>query len=272
MAASDQTPLTASSPVTPDAWRELRGATPARIALGRAGGSLPTCEWLAFKSAHAAARDAVHNVFDAERLAAETISLGLETVIVDSAAADRTIYLQRPDLGRRLEESSRQRLERLRRPDAPYDLAIIISDGLSALAIHRQAAPLLAEVVPALQSEAWRLAPVVIARFGRVALEDEIGALLGADLALMLIGERPGLGSPDSLGAYVVYGPRLGNTDANRNCVSNIRPEGLPPRAAAETIKYLLSEARRRKLSGVPLKDERLLPRIETPSRLSAES
>ncbi len=260
MAASDQRSLAASSPVTPDAWGELRGATPARIALGRAGGSLPTCEWLAFKSAHAAARDAVHNEFEAERLAAEIIALGLETVIVDSAAADRTIYLQRPDLGRRLEESSRQRLQRLGRPALPYDLAIIISDGLSALAVHRQAAPLLAELVPALQSEAWRLAPVAIARFGRVALEDEIGALLGAELALMLIGERPGLGSPDSLGAYVVYGPRLGNTDANRNCVSNIRPEGLAWSAAADTLRYLLGEARRRKLSGIDLKDQRTLP------------
>jgi ethanolamine ammonia-lyase small subunit len=260
MAANDRRPLAAKSPVTPDAWEELRGATPARIALGRAGGSLPTREWLAFKSAHAAARDAVHNLFDAERLAAEIIALGLETVIVDSAAADRTNYLQRPDLGRRLEESSRQVLQQLRRPDAPYDLVIIISDGLSALAVHRQAAPLLAEVIPGLQRAAWRLAPVVIARFGRVALEDEIGALVGAELALMLIGERPGLGSPDSLGAYVVYRPKPGNTDANRNCVSNIRPEGLTWPAAADTLRYLLGEARRRKLSGVQLKDQRTLP------------
>jgi ethanolamine ammonia-lyase small subunit len=245
--------------VTRDPWTNLRSATPARIALGRAGGSLPTREWLDFKSAHAAARDAVHCAFDAERLAADLRALGVEVVAVDSAAGDRHTYLQRPDLGRRLDERSRYKLQELPRPQAAFDLAIIVSDGLSALAVHRQAVPLLVALLPRLRAGAWRLAPIVVARFGRVALQDEAGQVLSAQIALMLIGERPGLGSPDSLGAYLVYHPAPGNTDANRNCVSNIRPEGLPHEAAAETIYYLLTEARTRRLSGIQLKDQRAL-------------
>ncbi|HJQ81829.1 MAG TPA: ethanolamine ammonia-lyase subunit EutC [Lacipirellulaceae bacterium] len=245
--------------ITRDPWTNLKSATPARIALGRAGGSLPTREWLDFKSAHAAARDAVHCAFDAERLAADLRALGVEVVAVDSAAGDRHTYLQRPDLGRRLDERSRYKLQELPRPQAAFDLAIIVSDGLSALAVKRQAVPLLSALLQRLRAGAWRLAPIVVARFGRVALQDEVGQVLSAHLALMLIGERPGLGSPDSLGAYLVYNPAPGNTDANRNCVSNIRPEGLPHEAAAETIHYLLTEARRRRLSGVQLKDQRAL-------------
>ena len=253
--------------VTTDAWQSLRSATPARIALGRAGGSLPTREWLSFKSAHSAARDAVHLPFDADRLADELVALGVEVVILDTAAGDRPTFLQRPDLGRRLDERSERRLQAIARPDVAPDLAIIVSDGLSALAVHRQAPPLLAVLLPRLRSENWRLAPIVIARFGRVALQDQVGQLLGAQLALVLLGERPGLGSPDSLGAYLVHAPRAGNTDANRNCVSNIRPEGLPYDAAAETIHYLLTEARRRRLSGFQLKDQRMLTKDESTVR-----
>lgn len=248
-----------NSLVTRDAWASLRRGTPARIALGRAGGSLPTREWLDFKSAHAAARDAVHCAFDAEQMATAVRALGVDVVVVESAACDRHTYLQRPDLGRRLDERSRYELQELPRPQAAFDLAIIVSDGLSALAVHRQAVPLLVALLPRLRAGNWRLAPIVVARFGRVALQDEIGQVLGAQLALMLIGERPGLGSPDSLGAYLVYNPGPANTDANRNCVSNIRPEGLPHEAAAETIHYLLTEARTRRLSGVQLKDQRAL-------------
>src|SRR6478752_302644 len=237
------------STVTPDPWNALRSATSARIALGHAGGSLPTRAWLEFKSAHAAARDAVRCVFDAEQLAAEIGALGADVMIVDSAAPDKRSFLLRPDLGRQLDERSRYALQELP-ADTAYDLAIVVSDGLSALAVHRQARHVLEALLPKLKGEDWRLAPIVVARFGRVALEDEVGQLLRAPLALTLIGERPGLGSPDSLGAYLVYGPRRGNTDANRNCISNIRPEGLSIVAAAGTIQYLLNEARRCGLSG----------------------
>jgi ethanolamine ammonia-lyase small subunit len=259
------------TPVTPDQWETLRSTTSARIALGRAGGSLPTHEWLNFKAAHAAAREAVHCPFDADQLAAEVATLGIEVVIVDSAAPDRSIFLQRPDLGRRLNERSRYALQE-RRTGATYDLAIIVSDGLSALAVHRHTRPLLKVLLPKLSTGNWSIAPIVVARFGRVALEDEIGQLMGAQLALILIGERPGLGSPDSLGAYLVYAPRRENTDANRNCVSNIRPEGLPYDAAAVTIYYLLSEARRRRLSGVQLKDQRSLTNAAAPPSASLAS
>jgi ethanolamine ammonia-lyase small subunit len=251
----------------------LRVATHARIALGRAGGSLPTDAWLEFKAAHAAARDAVHNVFEPQRLAAEIADLGAPTVVVATAASDRATYLQRPDLGRRLDDASRRRLQATPAPPEAPELVIVVSDGLSALAAHRQAGPLLAALLPRLEVERWRLAPIIIAAFGRVALEDEVGQLLGAQAALILLGERPGLGSPDSLGAYLVYGPKIGNTDANRNCVSNIRPEGLAPSAAAETIAYLVGEARRRRHSGVQLKDERPLqsaPRRNLPPDHSA--
>jgi ethanolamine ammonia-lyase small subunit len=244
--------------ITPDRWATLRSATSARIALGRAGGSLPTRAWLDFKAAHAAARDAVHCDFDAEQLAAEISTLGVQVVIVDSAAPDRRTFLLRPDLGRRLDERSRYTLQQMQ-TGADYDLAIVVSDGLSALAVHRQAQLLLRALLPKLKADDWRIAQIAVARFGRVALEDELGNLLGAQLALMLVGERPGLGSPDSLGAYLVYAPQPGNTDAHRNCVSNIRPEGLPIDVAADTIHYLLSEARRRRMSGVQLKDQRSL-------------
>jgi ethanolamine ammonia-lyase small subunit len=244
--------------VTTDAWQMLRAATPARIALSRSGGSLPTAAWLEFKSAHASARQAVHESFDAEHLASEIAALGAKVEIVDSAAGDRLTFLQRPDLGRRLAPKSEGQLIASASAVTSTDLTIIVSDGLSALAVHRQAPSLLAYLLPRLLADGWTLAPIVIARFGRVALQDQIGQLLGSQLAVILLGERPGLGSPDSMGAYVVYAPQLGNTDANRNCVSSIRPEGLMPQAAADTIYFLLTEARRRRLSGVQLKDERL--------------
>lgn len=251
--------------VTPDPWAPLRDATLARIALGRAGGSLPTRAWLDFKSAHAAAREAVQFPFADEQLAAEVRELDTDVVVVSSAATDRRTFLERPDLGRQLDDRSRYTLQQMQ-PDFEIELAIVISDGLSAIAVHRQSPLLLQSLLPKLRNDDWRLAPIVVARFGRVALEDAVGELLGAQIVLMLIGERPGLGSPDSLGAYLVYGPRTGNTDADRNCVSNIRPEGLSHDAAAETIFHLLSEARRLRMSGVLLKDHRTIghdkPRI----------
>jgi ethanolamine ammonia-lyase small subunit len=245
-------------PVTFDPWVAMRSATAARIALGRAGGSLPTLEWLKFKADHAAAREAVHFPFDVDQMASEIARLGIEVVTVSTVATDRRTYLERPDLGRQLDERSRYALQQLR-SEMKLDLSIVVSDGLSAVAAHRQVCPLLTELLHKLKEAGWQLSPIIMAKLGRVALEDEIGQILNAQLALMLIGERPGLGSPDSLGAYLVYNPLIGNTDAVRNCVSNIRPEGLPYAAAAQTIFYLLDESRRRRISGIQLKDERVL-------------
>lgn len=245
--------------MTPDAWRGLRAHTAARVALGRAGGSLPTAEVLDFAMAHAAARDAVDAKLDVEALAAALGGLGLEVVRLHSAAPDRLTYLRRPDLGRRLNDASRKSLAMAA---GECDVSLVIADGLSALAAAKQGPPLLSELVPSLRRAGVRLAPIAIVEQGRVAIQDEIGQALGATASVILIGERPGLGSPDSLGAYLVFCPKPGNTDARRNCVSNIRPEGLPIPAAAELIRYLLFESLRRKLSGVELKDERAL-RIE---------
>ena len=282
--------LARESIAIPDVWQRLRQLTPARIALGRSGASLPTAALLDFQLAHARARDAVHAPFDAAGLCSQICDLGIPSLCMASAAGDRESFLQRPDLGRRLTAAGQDLLRSIE-PDsargavgrtetrkrgtpegAPMvDLAIVISDGLSALAAHRQAVPLLAAWLPLLRAEGLRLAPVVLVERGRVAVEDEVGALLGARAAVILIGERPGLGSPDSLGAYLVYNPRLGATDADRNCVSNIRPQGLAPDAAALKLHYLLREALSRKLSGVALKDESIAIARQAPApRLDA--
>lgn len=247
--------LTPSPIAPPDPWHALRAHTPARIALGRAGSSLPTRAHLEFQLAHARARDAVHDALDVPALVAALAAMGLETVAVRSAAPDRAVYLQRPDLGRRLDPDARDRLVALR-ADLPPDAAIVVADGLSARAAQSHAALVLAALVPKLVDEGWHLAPVVVAEQARVALGDEIGAALGARLVVVLLGERPGLTAPDSLGAYLTWDPRPGRTDAERNCVSNIRPEGLLPALAADTLGYLMLEAARRRLSGVALKDD----------------
>jgi ethanolamine ammonia-lyase small subunit len=230
----------------------LRRWTDARVALGRSGGSLPHRALLDFRLAHARARDAVHLAFDPAALALDLESLGLPLVLAPSQAPDRASYLQRPDLGRRLSPEAEERLAGYRRPEG-FDLALIVSDGLSAEAAHTQTRALLAALLPLLRE--WSLAPIVIAPFARVALQDEIGGVLGARAAMILLGERPGLGSPDSLGAYLVHSPRPGNTDADRNCVSNIRAAGLVPEVAALRIRWLLEESRRLGFSGVDLKD-----------------
>jgi ethanolamine ammonia-lyase small subunit len=240
----------------PDPWYQLRALTPARIALGRAGGSLPTRAHLNFQLDHARARDAVHDALDLDALARTVRETGTECFAVRSAAGDRLHFLQRPDLGRRLDSGSRQLIERRCGPGSSVDAVFVAADGLSAQAVHRHAAPLLTEICPRLLADGWRLAPVVLAEQGRVALGDEIGALMGARMVVVLIGERPGLSSPDSLGAYLTWQPRVGRSDADRNCVSNIRPEGLSYEAAATRVHYLMNEARRRRLSGVELKDE----------------
>lgn len=245
------------SVVVANAWAGLRRYTPARIALGRAGVSLPTAPQLAFQLAHAQARDAVHRPFDAAAVATGLDDLAWPNLMLHSGAADRSVYLQRPDLGRRLSDDAAASLGR-----APagtrHDLAVVVADGLSALAVERHAVPLLALLRERLQADPapWRLAPVAIVCQGRVAIGDEIGERLGAALALVLIGERPGLSSPDSLGMYLTWAPRPGRTDAERNCISNIRPEGLPLAEAATRAAWLLRAARARALTGVGLKDD----------------
>lgn len=271
---------------TEDPWSALRRFTAARIGLGRAGVSIPTSAHLAFQLAHAQARDAVHAAFDADglgealRAAAVMAWPQAKVLVIDSAAPDRATYLRRPDLGRRLSDGARAALalERAAHADEggdrsldggahpgpgharagalPPDLAIVVADGLSARAVQAHAAPLVGVLVDRLAGAGWKLAPLVVVRQGRVAVGDEIGEALGARAVLVLLGERPGLSSPDSLGAYLSWAPRAGLTDAQRNCVSNIRPEGLPIDAAAGRLLWLLQAARARGLTGVELKDE----------------
>jgi ethanolamine ammonia-lyase small subunit len=243
-----------SSHVVADLWTRLNRMTPARIALGRAGSSLPTAEVLRFSLAHARARDAVNAPFDAERLKREIEALGFNALIVESAAPARAVYLRRPDLGRRLAPASRRALEAARAE--PADLVIVIADGLSATAIHTQALPLLRAFMPWITREGWRMAPVVVARQARVALGDEVGEILRARVVVLLVGERPGLSSPDSLGIYLTYDPRVGCSDAGRNCISNVRPEGLTHDRAAFKLAWLVRQALQRQLTGVTLKDE----------------
>jgi len=223
---------------------DLTSFTPARVGLGRTGNSLPTVELLRFQLDHARARDAVYAELDPRELPGPH-------VLMRSAASDRRTYLRRPDLGRILSHDSRAQL-----PRGDYGAAIVMADGLSALAVHRHAAPLLDALLPLLAKEEWRMAPLTVVLQGRVAIGDEIGKLLGARLVVMLIGERPGLTAPDSLGIYVTYDPRPGRTEAERNCISNVRPEGLLYALAARKLHFLMTEARVRKLTGVALKED----------------
>ncbi|KVE35084.1 ethanolamine ammonia-lyase subunit EutC [Burkholderia sp. TSV86] len=263
-----------SDAVERNPWSELRAFTNARIALGRAGNSLPTAPLLAFNLSHAQARDAVHQPLDADALRRELDAAGFATLAADSAAPDRQHYLRRPDLGRRLSDASRAALAQAAAASggdaARPDVVFVIGDGLSAFAAAKQALPLLNAVRPKL--DGWRIGPVVVARQARVALGDEIGELLGARLVAMLIGERPGLSSPDSLGVYLTHAPKVGCHDAQRNCISNVRPEGLPHEAAAHKLHYLLTHARRLGLTGVGLKDDSdvLLPAARA-ERLAVE-
>lgn len=233
-------------------WSALRQFTNARIALGRAGNSLPTAPLLAFNLSHAQARDAVHHPLDADLLHEQLRANGFATLDVHSAAPDRQHYLRRPDLGRRLSDESRETLAQAA-SDEP-EVVFVIADGLSAFAASRQSIPLLQAVCSRLAD--WKIGPVVVARQGRVALGDEIGEILRAKIVVMLIGERPGLSSPDSLGIYLTYAPKVGCSDAQRNCISNVRPEGLNYAAAAHKLHYLLTHARRLGLTGVGLKDD----------------
>lgn len=235
----------------PTRWTELRRFTAARVALGRVGNGLPTAAHLDFQEAHARARDAVQSGLDAAVLEAALAPLDLPVVRVASQAPDRRAYLLRPDLGRRLREADRDRL-----PAAPGAFLFVVADGLCATGVQRQAPALIAAALPLLRRAGLRIAPVVVADQARVALGDAIGGAMGAAMVAVLIGERPGLTSLDSLGTYLTWNPRPGRTDAERNCISNIRPGGLSPARAAEKLAWLAGAAQRLGETGVALKDE----------------
>lgn len=238
--------------VQSDPWDELRAHTSARIALGRVGSSLPTREVLKFGLAHAQARDAVHHPLDFEVLQQALEHVGFRVLRARSEAPDRQTYLLRPDLGRALHPDSQWQLKGA---NVAAELAIVIADGLSSIAVQQHALPLLQALRERFATD-WRNTPVVLAEQGRVAIGDGIGEALGAKLALVLIGERPGLSSPDSLGLYLTWQPRVGRMDSERNCISNVRPQGLPYELAAHKLAHLLQQALRLRLSGVGLKDD----------------
>jgi ethanolamine ammonia-lyase small subunit len=245
--------MTENLPSVTDRLAALRAATPARVFLPSAGLAVATTASLNFQLAHAEARDAVEDRLDADALAERLSARRLQVLRVESAALNRRVYLMRPNLGRRLTEPARARLP----PFAgDYDLVFVIADGLSARAIAAHAGLLLDSALPAFDARGWKIGPVVIVSQGRVAIGDEVGELLGAKLVAVLIGERPGLSSPDSLGVYLTFAPRIGRTDAERNCLSNIRREGMSYAEAAARLVHLASEARRKNVSGVELKDD----------------
>ncbi|MFW9269875.1 ethanolamine ammonia-lyase subunit EutC [Pseudomonas sp. NR3] len=255
----DKNPVDSQNP-----WLNLRNLTPARIALGRTGTSLPTSAQLDFQFAHAQARDAVHLAFDHQGIRAQLTERGRESLLLHSAASDRNSYLQRPDLGRRLDGASAQILQDYAAAHpGGVDLVIVVADGLSALAVHRHTLPFLARLEEQIAAEGWSVSPIVLVEQGRVAVADEVAQRLGAKMSVILIGERPGLSSPDSLGLYFTYAPKVGLTDAYRNCISNVRLEGLSYGMAAHRLIYLMREACRRQLSGVNLKDEAQVNTLE---------
>ena len=257
MPDDEKTKLEITSVIT-DVWQGLRQFTPARIALGRTGHSLPTAALLEFQLAHAIARDAVHTPFEYEHLAEQLRQNGYQVLQVHSQAADRNVYLRQPDSGRRLSIESVDFLEDyVQQNDGSYDVVFVLGDGLSAHAIHRNALAVLSLVTIELKKLNWRIAPIVIARYARVALADQIGQILKAEQAAILIGERPGLSAADSMGIYLTYQPAIERLESERNCISNIRPEGLVYKEAASTLLYLMEQVKIGKLSGVDLKDER---------------
>lgn len=236
----------------------LSDYTPARVSLPTVGHSIATTEVLNFQLAHAKARDAVHAVFDvrgfARRLEDELPVLSeasIQVLQVQTNAPNRAVYLRQPSLGRTLDPESAAQL-----PCGASDLAIVIADGLSALAVERNVIPLLAHLLPQLLAEGWTIGPLTVVQHGRVAIGDPIGFGLGASLSLVLIGERPGLSSPDSLGAYLTWRPQSGRTDADRNCVSNIRDGGLSAEAAGARLLWYLRAARSGQISGTSLKED----------------
>ena len=258
MTDSTQLGKPSSSAIAPDPWDRWRNATPARIALGRTGVASPMAENLRFGWAHALARDAIHAPLNVPVLEHALREDGWGVLNAGtSQAGDRTTYLRRPDLGRRLGEVGAEALQahaaaaNYQRPS----LAIVAGDGLSSLAVQRHVRPFL-HMLRAHLADDVAVSPIVIVTQARVAVADEIGQLLGAEMALIMIGERPGLSSPDSLGLYLTLGPRVGRSDAERNCISNVRPEGLAYDTAAFKLAWLVRRATRLGLTGVGLKDE----------------
>ncbi len=237
---------------TPDPWESLKGFTAARIALGRAGESIPLSQSLEFKLAHAHARDAVYSELDTKALMEGLEQFNLPLLQVHSRAKDRVEYLQRPDLGRQPDDRS---VKHLKESVAACDVCLILADGLSANAINQHAVVLLEALIPLLKGAGYQLSPICLAEQARVAIGDPVAYELQSKLSVVLIGERPGLSSADSIGAYLTYHPRPGLTDESRNCISNIRQHGLLFQPAAEKIFYLVQEAFKRKLSGIELKD-----------------
>jgi ethanolamine ammonia-lyase small subunit len=245
---------TPASPPPPGSAIDLRDLTPARVGLGRAGASMPTKALLEFARDHARARDAVHAAFDVPVIISGLHDLGLEACAVSSRACNRADYLRRPDLGRTLDSASQHLLAG--RAGKSFELAIVLGDGLSPTAVHAHAIELVRSIMARLAAERIGIGHAVVASGARVALGDEIGAILGARMIVMLIGERPGLSAPDSLGAYLTFAPRPGLTDAERNCVSNIHGSGLGYDEAALKIAWLVREGLARQVTGVALKDE----------------
>lgn len=258
--ATRQDALAGAAPaiVTPDPWEELRRFTDARIGLGHCGVSLPVKRWLEFRLAHARARDAVMTPLDEERVRAGLAAHGLECLSLGSAVADRNEYLTRPDKGRRLSVASRQLLDAWMdaHPGSAPDVSVVICDGLSARAVHENAVPFASRFLEEAAAAGLSAAPVALVKFGRVAVGDDVAALLNARLVVVLVGERPGLSSPDSLGVYMTYAPTPGLTDEARNCISNVRAAGLPVEEAVRKLCYLVENALARRLSGVALKDD----------------
>ena len=239
-------------------WQDWRQATSARIALGRAGVAIPTDESLRFGWAHALARDAIHAPLDTDALAAALGAAGHEVLLARSRADDRTTSLRRPDLGRQLHPQDALALQEraAQAPKTRPDLCVVVGDGLSSLAVQRHAVPLLQALMPLLAPGTVLAPVVVVVRQARVAVADEVGELLGARMSAMLIGERPGLSSPDSLGIYLTHGPKRGRHDAERNCISNVRAEGLSYASAAFKLAWLMRQALRLGATGVALKDD----------------
>lgn len=250
-------------------WAILRKYTDARIALGRTGTSLPTSELLAFQFDHANAQDAVHIPLDPHKLITELTSQ-LPTILLTSKAQSRTQYLQRPDYGRVLSNKSRESLSQYRKVGG-YDIAFAIADGLSSIAVQRHAPKMLAHLLDHFKQSTMEIAPITIVLQGRVAVSDDIANALNAKCVVLLIGERPGLSSPDSLGIYYTFAPRPGLKDDSRNCISNIRDGGLSYAEAKAKVIYLVTESLKLGKSGVALKDK-TAPAIETTSTKALEN